>query len=187
MLTVLGPRARFCDGVAAAAFLRSVSLGVGGLTLPQLLRAEAARAGRSRTSRSSWSTCPAGWPTRTRSTSSPTPRPRSAASSSRSPRTCPASRSASSCRGWRSAWTSSSSSARSSASATSTVSWQSITGYPMDAAKREGKPHFGSVVARMQGQTDPVDAGVRRPVPDDAAQAVQHARRRRCSAAPPPR
>ena len=35
-------------------------------------------------------------------------------------------------------------------------SWQSITGTTMDAAKRENKPHFGSVVARMQGQTDPV-------------------------------
>ncbi|MBY0456976.1 MAG: DUF1501 domain-containing protein, partial [Gemmataceae bacterium] len=34
-------------------------------------------------------------------------------------------------------------------------SWQSYTATTMDAAKREGKPHFGSVVARMQGQTDP--------------------------------
>ena len=35
-------------------------------------------------------------------------------------------------------------------------SWQSYTSVTMDAAKREMKPHFGSVVARMQGQTDPV-------------------------------
>jgi uncharacterized protein (DUF1501 family) len=35
-------------------------------------------------------------------------------------------------------------------------SWQSYTGTTMDAAKREQKPHFGSVVARVQGQTDPV-------------------------------
>jgi hypothetical protein len=35
-------------------------------------------------------------------------------------------------------------------------SWQSYVGTTMDAAKREQKPHFGSVVARMQGQTDPV-------------------------------
>jgi hypothetical protein len=35
-------------------------------------------------------------------------------------------------------------------------SWQSYTGTTMDAAKREQKPHFGSVVARLQGQTDPV-------------------------------
>lgn len=35
-------------------------------------------------------------------------------------------------------------------------SWQSYTGMTMDAAKREQKPHFGSVVARLQGQTDPI-------------------------------
>ena len=35
-------------------------------------------------------------------------------------------------------------------------SWQSYTGTTMDVAKREQKPHFGSVVARMLGQTDPV-------------------------------
>ncbi|OWK46315.1 DUF1501 domain-containing protein [Fimbriiglobus ruber] len=35
-------------------------------------------------------------------------------------------------------------------------SWQSYTGTTMDAAKRENKPHFGSVVAKLQGQTDPV-------------------------------
>jgi hypothetical protein len=35
-------------------------------------------------------------------------------------------------------------------------SWQSYTGTTMDTAKRENRPHFGSVVAKMQGQTDPV-------------------------------
>ena len=35
-------------------------------------------------------------------------------------------------------------------------SWQSMVGTTMDAAKRESRPHFGSVVARLQGQTDPV-------------------------------
>ncbi len=35
-------------------------------------------------------------------------------------------------------------------------SWMSYTGIPMDAAKREKRPHFGSVVAKMQGQTDPL-------------------------------
>ena len=35
-------------------------------------------------------------------------------------------------------------------------SWMSYTGTPMDAAKRDKKPHFGSVVAKLQGQTDPV-------------------------------
>lgn len=35
-------------------------------------------------------------------------------------------------------------------------SWMSYTGTTMDEAKREHKPHFGSVVARIQGPTDPV-------------------------------
>jgi len=35
-------------------------------------------------------------------------------------------------------------------------SWMSYTGTPMDAAKRDKKPHFGSVVAKLQGQTGPV-------------------------------
>ena len=38
-------------------------------------------------------------------------------------------------------------------------SWMSYTGTPMDAAKRDKKPHFGSVVAKLQGQTDPVMPG----------------------------
>jgi hypothetical protein len=35
-------------------------------------------------------------------------------------------------------------------------SFQSTTGFPMGITRREGKPHFGSVVARVQGPTDPV-------------------------------
>jgi hypothetical protein len=35
-------------------------------------------------------------------------------------------------------------------------SFQSYTGTTMDAARRDGRPHFGSVVARVQGPTDPV-------------------------------
>jgi hypothetical protein len=35
-------------------------------------------------------------------------------------------------------------------------SWMSYTGIPMDAAKREKRPHFGSVVAKVQGPTDPL-------------------------------
>jgi Protein of unknown function (DUF1501) len=35
-------------------------------------------------------------------------------------------------------------------------SWMSYTGLPMDPAKREKRPHFGSVVAKVQGQTDPI-------------------------------
>src|SRR5439155_25419754 len=41
MLTILGSRSRFCDGVSRRNFLKIGALGLGGLTLPQLLRAEA--------------------------------------------------------------------------------------------------------------------------------------------------
>jgi hypothetical protein len=33
---------------------------------------------------------------------------------------------------------------------------QSVTGYPRAQAQREGRPNFGSVIARMQGAVDPV-------------------------------
>lgn len=35
-------------------------------------------------------------------------------------------------------------------------SFQNITGFPMDQSRREGKPHFGSVVSRVQGPVNPV-------------------------------
>jgi hypothetical protein len=41
MLTILGPRQRFCDRVSRRDFLRIGGLALGGLSLPQILRAEA--------------------------------------------------------------------------------------------------------------------------------------------------
>ena len=35
-------------------------------------------------------------------------------------------------------------------------SFQNLTGFPMGQSQREGKPNFGSVIARMQGPVDPV-------------------------------
>jgi len=35
-------------------------------------------------------------------------------------------------------------------------SFQNTTGFNMNVTKREGKPHFGSVIAKVQGQADPV-------------------------------
>ena len=35
-------------------------------------------------------------------------------------------------------------------------SFQNVTGFPMGQSQREGKPSFGSVIARMQGAVDPV-------------------------------
>ena len=35
-------------------------------------------------------------------------------------------------------------------------SFQSVTGYTMDETKRDGRPSFGSLIARVQGPTDPL-------------------------------
>src|SRR4051812_45590298 len=43
MLTLLGPSARFCDGLSRRSFLQVGALGVGGLTLPGLLQAETSK------------------------------------------------------------------------------------------------------------------------------------------------
>ena len=100
MLNFLGQNTRNCDGVSRRTFLKVGSLAVGGLTLPGLLRQRRRRprAHRRRADRSSCCGWPGGRATSTCTTSSRTPRPSSAASSSRSPPTCPASRSASTCR-----------------------------------------------------------------------------------------
>src|SRR5438270_9638808 len=45
MLTIYGGRSRFCDGVSRRNFLKIGALGIAGLSLPQLLRAEAAAGG----------------------------------------------------------------------------------------------------------------------------------------------
>jgi len=47
MLSILGPRGRsFCDGVSRRSFLKIGGLALGGLSLPEILRAEASGAGR---------------------------------------------------------------------------------------------------------------------------------------------
>ena len=52
MLSVLGSPKRACDGIVRRDLLRAGTLGLlGGMTLPQLLRAEQAVAGRDRTTR----------------------------------------------------------------------------------------------------------------------------------------
>ncbi len=45
MITIPGPRSRFCDGMSRRSWLKIGALGLGGLALPDLLRAEAANGG----------------------------------------------------------------------------------------------------------------------------------------------
>jgi hypothetical protein len=155
MLTVLGPRARLCDGVSRRSFLRAGSLAVGGLTLPRLMRAEAA-AGRpghkavimvyltgGLAHQDTFDLKPDA-PAEVRGEFRPIPtRVPGVRFGEHLPRLA---RCADKLIVLRSLV----------GQRDEHSSWQSYTGTTMDAAKREGKPHFGSVVARLRGPTDPV-------------------------------
>jgi hypothetical protein len=155
MLTLLGPRRRYCDGLSRRSFLNAGGLAVGGLTLPNLLRAEQ-QAGRGRSERSVIMVYLSGGlahqdtfdlkphaPKEVRGEFKPIATnvpgiqvgellPRLAACMDKM------------------------------ILVRSLVglidehsSFQNLAGVPMDAARREGKPHFGSVVAKLRGPTDP--------------------------------
>ena len=154
MLTVFGPRTRFCDGVARRSFLKIGALGVGGLTLPQLMRAEAAGGKRSHKSvimvylsggmahQDTFDLKPNG-PAELKGEFKPIPTNVTGIQfGEHLPKLAKCADKLAVIRslvGQRDEHS----------------SWQSMTGTTMDAAKRENKPHFGSVVSRMQGQTDP--------------------------------
>lgn len=154
MLTILGTPARYCDGISRRSFLQVGTLALGGLTLPDLLRAEAARGQKSHKSvimiylsggmahQDTFDLKPQA-PPEIRGEFRPIPTrvpgiqycellPKLAHCADRFTiiRSLVGQRDEHS-------------------------SWQNYTGTTMDAAKREHKPHFGSVVARMQGPTDP--------------------------------
>ena len=155
MLTVLGSRHRYCDGVSRRNFLKVGALGIGGLTLPGLMRAEAAAGKKSHKSvimvyltgglahQDTFDLKPKA-PAEVRGEFKPI--------STNVPgvQFCEHLPLLAKCMdkltvirslvGQRDEHS----------------SWQMYTGTTMDAAKREQKPHIGSIVARMQGQTDPV-------------------------------
>ena len=155
MLTLLGPAARYCDGVSRRSFLKVGALGLGGLTLPQLLRAEAKAGKRGHKSvimvyltgglahQDTFDLKPNS-PAEVRGEFKPIdtnvpgirfgehlPLLSKCADKLLVVRSLVGQKDEHS-------------------------SFQSYTATTMDAAKREQKPHFGSVVARLQGSTDPV-------------------------------
>ncbi len=156
MLTLLGPRGRFCDGVSRRSFLKIGGLALGGLSLPALLRAEQ-RAGGHRSHKAVIMVYLSGGlshqdtfdlkpnaPPEIRGEFKPIATkvpgvqvcellPKIAAVMDKVALV---------------------------RSLTGLIdehsSWQNLTGYPMVTAKRDGKPNFGSVVAKVQGSVDRV-------------------------------
>jgi hypothetical protein len=156
MLTLTGPSHRYCDGIKRRSFLQAGSLAVGGLTLPGLLRAEsAADTGSSQKSvimvylsgglshQDTFDLKPLA-PKEIRGEFDPIPTsvpgiefgehlPRLAQVADK----CAIIRSVVGQRDEHS-------------------SFQSLCGSTMSTVQREGLPNFGSVVAKVQGPTDPV-------------------------------
>jgi hypothetical protein len=156
MLTMLGSRYRYCDGVTRRSFLQIGGLALGGLTLPHLLRAEE-RSGSGKSQRSVIMVYLTGGlahqdtfdlkphaPKEVRGEFKPIATnvpgiqigellPRLAHSMDK----LIVLRSLVGLRDEHS-------------------SFQSTTGFTMGETKREGKPHFGAVIAKMQGARDPI-------------------------------
>jgi hypothetical protein len=156
MLTLLGPRHRYCDGLSRRSFLRIGGLALGGLTLPQLLRAEQQN-GRGRSAKSVIMVYLSGGmahqdtvdlkpnaPAEVRGDFKPIATsvpgiqisehlPRLAACMDR----LVVLRSV-------------------VGQQDEHTSFQNLTGYPMNVAQRENRPHAGAVIAKVLGQADPV-------------------------------
>jgi hypothetical protein len=157
MLTLFGPKHRYCDGVSRRSFLKIGGLAMGGLGLPELLRAEANAATGGRPHKSVIMVYLTGGlshqdtvdlkpdaPVGIRGEFKPIDTrvpgvqfgellPKLAMSADK----LAVLRSIVGLRDEHS-------------------SFQNITGYPMDFSRIQGKPHFGSVVAKVQGSVDPV-------------------------------
>lgn len=156
MFTLPGPRHRYCDGLSRRSFLQIGGLALGGLTLPQLLRAERqASVGRSHKAvimvylsgglahQDTFDLKPNA-PSEVRGEFKPISTnvpgiqigellPRLARTMDK----CILLRSLVGLRDEHS-------------------SFQNMTGYTMDITRREGKPHMGAVIAKAQGQAHPV-------------------------------
>src|SRR5262245_3986972 len=156
MLTLLGPSGRFCDGISRRSFLKIGGLALGGLSLPALLRAESQN-GRGRSHKSVIMVYLSGGlahqdtfdmkpdaPAEARGEfkpiSSNVPGVQVSEHLPRMARCMDKVALIRSLFGFIDEHS----------------SWQGLTGFPMGISQREGKPNFGSVIARVQGPTDPV-------------------------------
>jgi hypothetical protein len=155
MLTLFGPGHRYCDGVTRRSFLKVGALAMGGLALPDLLRAEqASGAGRSHKSvimvyltgglahQDTFDLKPEA-PAEVRGEFKPiATRVPGISIGEHLPRLA--------------AMTDKLAILRSIVGLRDEhSSWQNLTGYTMGQAQRESRPHFGSVIARVQGPVEP--------------------------------
>ena len=155
MLTVLGQPGRYCDGQSRRSFLQVGALGVGGLTLAGLMRAEAASGKKSH--KSIIMVYLSGGMSHQDSFDPKPDAPAEVRGEFKAIDT--------KLPGVKFAETT----PKLAAIADKLVvlrsvvgqpdehsSWMSYTGTPMATAQREKKPHFGSVVAKVRGQTNPL-------------------------------
>ena len=156
MLTLLGSRSRFCDGVSRRSFLKVGALGLGGLTLPQLLRCEAAT-GKGNSHKSVIIVYLSGGlahqdtfdlkpdaPSEVRGEFKPIP------SNVPGIQVCEQLPRMARCMDKVALIRSI------TGLADEHSSWQNMVGVGMNTAQRERRPHLGSVVARVQGPIDPL-------------------------------
>jgi hypothetical protein len=156
MFTLFGPHSRFCDGISRRTFLSIGSLAIGGLNLPALLRAEQ-RSGMRHSQKAVIMVYLSGGlahqdtfdlkphaPAEIRGEFMPiATRVPGIQISELLPKTALVLDKVALIRsiyGLRDEHS----------------SWQTLTGFPMRTAQREGRPNLGSVVARLQGSTDRV-------------------------------
>jgi hypothetical protein len=156
MLTLFGPRQRYCDGLSRRSFLQIGGLAVGGLTLPGLLRAEGkAGQGLSQPSvimvyltgglahQDTFDLKPSA-PAEVRGDFKPiATRVAGIQVGEHLPRLAAAMDKLVLVRSLV-------------GQIDEHSSFQSMAGFPMGVTQREGKPHFGSVIAKVQGPIDPV-------------------------------
>jgi Protein of unknown function (DUF1501) len=156
MLSFFGSPSRFCDRVSRRSFLRIGALGFGGLTLPQLLRCEAA-AGKARSHKSVIMVYLSGGlahqdsfdlkpnaPAEVKGEFKPIP------TNVPGIQVCELLPRLAECMDKIALLRSI------TGLADEHSSWQNMTGVRMDVAKREMKPHLGSVIAKVQGPVDPL-------------------------------